>query len=123
MGKETGLAMHNQGWRLDRANFSLPEVYRSMSIPKTGSSFRKFLAFAGPGYLVAVGYMDPVNWATDIAGGSMFGYSLLFVILLSKRSSARSRTLARRGRQRTALYYYGEMSTVTCIPNQQDRRE
>ncbi|MBM7563729.1 manganese transport protein [Paenibacillus sacheonensis] len=54
-----------------------------MKIPKHGSWFRKFLAFAGPGYLVAVGYMDPGNWATDLAGGSKFGYSLLAVILLS----------------------------------------
>ncbi|AOL36178.1 divalent metal cation transporter [Geobacillus thermoleovorans] len=54
-----------------------------MRIPKTGSWMKKFLAFAGPGYLVAVGYMDPGNWATDIAGGSQFGYTLLSVILLS----------------------------------------
>lgn len=83
MGKETGLAMRNRGWRKEQTNVSLPEVHGSLKIPKTGSWFRKFLAFAGPGYLVAVGYMDPGNWATDIAGGSMFGYSLLFVILLS----------------------------------------
>ncbi|WP_127529668.1 Nramp family divalent metal transporter [Paenibacillus kobensis] len=83
MGKETGIAMHKQGWSREQSGVSLPEVHRSMKIPKTGSWFRKFLAFAGPGYLVAVGYMDPGNWATDIAGGSMFGYSLLFVILLS----------------------------------------
>jgi manganese transport protein len=61
----------------------LPEVHRSMKVPTKGSWVRKFLAFAGPGYLVAVGYMDPGNWATDIAGGSLFGYSLLSVILLS----------------------------------------
>ncbi|KZE54132.1 divalent metal cation transporter [Brevibacillus parabrevis] len=54
-----------------------------MKVPAKGSWVRKFLAFAGPGYLVAVGYMDPGNWATDIAGGSLFGYSLLSVILLS----------------------------------------
>ncbi|NBD25958.1 Nramp family divalent metal transporter [Paenibacillus glycinis] len=71
------------GWRQSRTQNSLPEVYRSMKIPKHGSWFRKFLAFAGPGYLVAVGYMDPGNWATDLAGGSKFGYSLLAVILLS----------------------------------------
>nr|WP_225446594.1 Nramp family divalent metal transporter [Paenibacillus rhizovicinus] len=71
------------GWRQKRNSNTLPEVYRSMKIPKHGSWFRKFLAFAGPGYLVAVGYMDPGNWATDLAGGSKFGYSLLFVILLS----------------------------------------
>lgn len=62
---------------------SLPEVHRSIPIPNTKSFWRKMLAFAGPGYLVSVGYMDPGNWATDIAGGSRFGYTLLSVILLS----------------------------------------
>jgi manganese transport protein len=73
----------NNGWRKDRTQSSLPEVFRSVRIPKNGSTFRKFLAFAGPGYMVAVGYMDPGNWATDLAGGSKFGYTLLSVILLS----------------------------------------
>jgi len=50
------------GWRRERANPSLREVHRSMPVPKKGSTFRKFLAFVGPGYLVAVGYMDPGNW-------------------------------------------------------------
>lgn len=72
-----------EGWRNKRTQPTLPEVYRSLRIPKAGSWIRKFLAFAGPGYLVAVGYMDPGNWATDIAGGSQFGYTLLSVILLS----------------------------------------
>ncbi|SFS59006.1 Nramp family divalent metal transporter [Paenibacillus sp. BC26] len=76
-------AAQEKGWRHRRTSNTLPEVYRSMKIPKTGSWFRKFLAFAGPGYLVAVGYMDPGNWATDLAGGSKFGYTLLSVILLS----------------------------------------
>jgi manganese transport protein len=71
------------GWRRGRIQSTMPEVYRSMKIPKSGSIIRKFLAFAGPGYLVAVGYMDPGNWATDLAGGSLFGYTLLSVILLS----------------------------------------
>ncbi len=62
---------------------SLPEVHRSISIPNTKSFWRKLLAYAGPGYLVSVGYMDPGNWATDIAGGARFGYTLLSVILLS----------------------------------------
>ncbi|MBL1211469.1 Nramp family divalent metal transporter [Geminocystis sp. GBBB08] len=62
---------------------SLPEVYRSIKIPTQSSFWRKLLAYAGPGYLVAVGYMDPGNWATDIAGGSKFGYTLLSVIFLS----------------------------------------
>jgi manganese transport protein len=70
------------GWRRARVTPSLAEVYRS--VPITGRSWgRKLLAFAGPGYLVAVGYMDPGNWATDLAGGSRFGYTLLSVILLS----------------------------------------
>ena len=62
---------------------SLSESHRSVVLPAGAGAFRRFLAFAGPGYLVAVGYMDPGNWATDIAGGSAFGYTLLSVILLS----------------------------------------
>jgi manganese transport protein len=62
---------------------SLPEVHRSISIPTGKSFWRKLLAYSGPGYLVSVGYMDPGNWATDIAGGSKFGYTLLSVIMLS----------------------------------------
>jgi manganese transport protein len=70
------------GWRRARIAPSLAEVYRS--VPVTGRTWwRKLLAFAGPGYLVAVGYMDPGNWATDLAGGSRFGYTLLTVILMS----------------------------------------
>lgn len=61
---------------------SLPEVHRTISIPKKGF-WRKMLAYGGPGYLVSVGYMDPGNWATDIAGGAKFGYALLSVILIS----------------------------------------
>lgn len=73
----------SRGWRLDNANKSLEEVHRSIAIPKTFSFWRKLLAFGGPGFLVAVGYMDPGNWATDLAGGSRFGYTLLSVIFLS----------------------------------------
>jgi manganese transport protein len=62
---------------------SLPESHRSIPIPSTASWLRKVFAFAGPGYLVAVGYMDPGNWATDLQGGSQFGYTLLSVVLLS----------------------------------------
>jgi manganese transport protein len=70
------------GWQRSRVAPSLQEVYRTVPVG-TGSFFRKLLAFAGPGYLVAVGYMDPGNWATDLAGGSRFGYALLSVVLLS----------------------------------------
>ena len=70
------------GWRRARTTPSLVEVYRS--VPVSGQTWwRKILAFAGPGYLVAVGYMDPGNWATDLAGGAQFGYTLLSVILAS----------------------------------------
>ncbi len=70
------------GWRHPRLTPSLAEVYRT--VPVSGTTWwRKALAFAGPGYLVAVGYMDPGNWATDLAGGSRFGYALLSVILIS----------------------------------------
>src|SRR5436309_5724536 len=62
---------------------SLPESHRTIPFSAGASWFRKILAFAGPGYLVAVGYMDPGNWATDIGGGARFGYTLLSVILLS----------------------------------------
>src|SRR3954469_12318361 len=71
------------GWRRSRVAPSLQEVYRSVPVGTKATFFRKLIAFAGPGYLVAVGYMDPGNWATDLAGGSKFGYTLLSVILLS----------------------------------------
>lgn len=70
------------GWRRARLAPSLAEVHRSVNV-NGATWFRKMVAFAGPGYLVAVGYMDPGNWATDLAGGSRFGYTLLSVILLS----------------------------------------
>jgi manganese transport protein len=71
------------GWRTDPAAPSLPEVHGSIAIPSGAGFWRKLLAFAGPGYLVAVGYMDPGNWATDLAGGARYGYTLLSVILIS----------------------------------------
>jgi manganese transport protein len=73
----------DSGWRGPRSAPSLQEVHRSIAVPRSLSFWRKLLAFSGPGYLVAVGYMDPGNWATDLAGGSAFGYQLLSVILLS----------------------------------------
>jgi len=71
------------GWRGERGEPSLAGMFASVRTTKQGSFFRKLLAFFGPGYLVAVGYMDPGNWATSLAGGSKFGYALLFVALLS----------------------------------------
>jgi manganese transport protein len=73
----------NSGWLRDRGEPSLVDVFRSIAVNKSGGTFRRALAFVGPGYLVSVGYMDPGNWATSIAGGAQFGYALLFVALLS----------------------------------------
>ena len=84
------------GWRLARTSPSLPESFRTVAIPAGAPWWRKMLAFAGPGYLVAVGYMDPGNWATDLAGGSRFGYTLLSVILLSNLMAILLQALALR---------------------------
>src|SRR5213594_1030502 len=70
-------------WRRSTGAVSLPEVHRTVVVPVTASFWRKLIAFSGPGFLVAVGYMDPGNWATDLAGGAKFGYSLLAVIMVS----------------------------------------
>src|SRR6059036_255673 len=72
-----------RGWRRTAPRVSLAEVHRSVVVPVTASFWRKLLAFSGPGFLVAVGYMDPGNWATDLAGGARFGYALLAVIMIS----------------------------------------
>ena len=71
------------GWGKARTGASLPEVHRTITVPAGASFWRKVLAFSGPGFLVAVGYMDPGNWATDLAGGAKFGYTLLSVIMIS----------------------------------------
>jgi manganese transport protein len=84
------------GWRYPRSQPSLPESHGSVHVPRRGSFWRKALAFAGPGYMVAVGYMDPGNWATDIAGGARFGYTLLSVILLSNLMAILLQSLALR---------------------------
>ncbi len=70
-------------WRKPAGQASLPEVHRSVLVPPAASFWRKLLAFSGPGFLIAVGYMDPGNWATDLAGGAQFGYTLLSVIMIS----------------------------------------
>ena len=75
--------LRTDGWRQPSATVSLPEVHGTVPVPIGGSFWRKLMAFAGPGYLVAVGYMDPGNWATDLAGGARYGYTLLSVIMLS----------------------------------------
>lgn len=75
--------MKNKGWRKENTTNTLPEVFSSVQVPRNVSFLKKLFAFSGPGALIAVGYMDPGNWATDIAGGAKFGYTLIFVIFLS----------------------------------------
>jgi manganese transport protein len=82
------------GWRYPRTAPSLPEAHHTVQVPRGASFWRKALAFAGPGYMVAVGYMDPGNWATDLAGGSRFGYTLLSVILISNLMAILLQSLA-----------------------------
>src|SRR5579872_6640761 len=86
----------SRGWRLPAGSVSLPEVHGSVAVPEGAGFWRKLLAFAGPGYLVAVGYMDPGNWATDLAGGSRYGYRLLSVIAISNFKAILLQTLAAR---------------------------
>ncbi|HVN07400.1 MAG TPA: Nramp family divalent metal transporter [Patescibacteria group bacterium] len=111
---------------------SLPESYRSVGVPTGATFLRRMLAFAGPGYLIAVGYMDPGNWATDVAGGSQFGYTLLSVVLLSslmamflqalcvKLGVATGRDLAQACRDNysrptaIALWIGGEIAIAAC---------
>src|SRR5213075_1266390 len=90
LGEGSGMAVEsmegglsNSGWNRPRGTPSLSEVFGTIRTRPTGSFWRKLLAFLGPGYLVAVGYMDPGNWATSLAGGSKFGYALLSIALLS----------------------------------------
>ncbi len=90
---------NTSGWRADAAagiQKSLPEVYGSVAIPLGGHWWRKMLAFAGPGYLVSVGYMDPGNWATDLEGGARFGYALIWVLLMSNLMAVILQTLSAR---------------------------
>jgi manganese transport protein len=75
---------------------SLPVVHRSVAVPRGAGWLRRLLAFAGPGYLVSVGYMDPGNWGTDIAGGAKYGYALLWVVLVSNLMAMLLQTLCAR---------------------------
>src|SRR5262245_57853688 len=84
------------GWRLPAGSVSLPEVHKSIAIPAGAGFWRKLFAFAGPGYLVAVGYMDPGNWATDLEGGARYGYTLLSVIMISNLMAILLQALAAR---------------------------
>src|SRR5688572_20850913 len=86
------------GWRRLRHHDqrSLSEVYATVPVPMAASWGRRLLAFSGPGYMVSVGYMDPGNWATDLAGGSKFGYTLLAVIMISNLMAILLQALAAR---------------------------
>jgi manganese transport protein len=86
-----------RGWRFTGNRASLPEVNSTVRVPAASAFwFRRLLAFAGPGYMVSVGYMDPGNWATDLAGGSKFGYTLLTVIMISNLMAILLQALAAR---------------------------
>jgi manganese transport protein len=80
----------------EQTSTSLSEVHRSVSIPKNVGTFKRFFAFIGPAYLVSVGYMDPGNWATDLEGGARFGYSLIWVLLMSNLMAILLQTLSAR---------------------------
>lgn len=95
---------------------SLPEVHRSVAVPPGAGFWRKLLAFSGPGFLVAVGYMDPGNWATDIAGGSEFAYRLIFILLLSNVIAILLQTLAAR------LGIVAQQDLAQACRNQYSRR-
>jgi len=79
----SNLEAQTGNWRLPAGSPSLPEVFQSIDVPASFGFWRKLLVFAGPGYMVAVGYMDPGNWATDLAAGARFNYTLLSVIMIS----------------------------------------
>ncbi|TIS59964.1 MAG: divalent metal cation transporter, partial [Mesorhizobium sp.] len=93
-------AVSRPSWQFARSDEteqpSLREVNASIRVPDTGLWFRRLFAFMGPGYMVSVGYMDPGNWATDLAGGAQFGYTLLFIIMLSNLMAILLQALAAR---------------------------
>src|SRR5262245_9987323 len=82
--------------RASASEASLPELHRTVPVPGAATWFRRMLAFAGPAYLVSVGYMDPGNWATDLAGGARFGYQLVWVLLMSNLMAVLLQTLSAR---------------------------
>ena len=87
---------HSLPWLTPTHGKSLEEVHRSVAIPVSGHWWRRMLAFAGPAYMVSVGYMDPGNWATDLAGGAKFGYALIWVLLMSNLMAVLLQTLSAR---------------------------
>src|ERR1700738_4261124 len=114
------------------SDLSLSEVHGSIEINHTGPRWKQLFSFFGPAYLVSVGYMDPGNWATDLAGGSQFGYSLLWVLLMSNLMAillqnlsarlgiVRGRDLAQANREvfpvyiNITLYILAEIAIAAC---------
>ncbi|AZO74306.1 MAG: divalent metal cation transporter [Mesorhizobium sp.] len=100
MSDAEAAAVSSSSWQFARADAgeqpSLREVNATIAVPRAGVWFRRLFAFMGPGYMVSVGYMDPGNWATDLAGGAQFGYTLLFVIMLSNLMAILLQALAAR---------------------------
>src|SRR5580692_8903536 len=94
--EQTSRPTPDGGWRKPAGQASLSEVHRSILVPVTAGFWRKLLAFSGPGFLVAVGYMDPGNWATDIAGGSRFAYQLISILMISNLIAILVQALAAR---------------------------
>jgi manganese transport protein len=95
MDQPPNIAGSTGAWKPSTSR-SLPEVHGTIPIPLTGGPWKKMMAFAGPGYLVAVGYMDPGNWATDLQGGARYGYTLLSVIMISNLMAILLQSLAAR---------------------------
>jgi manganese transport protein len=111
---------------------SLPDVFSTVHLTRSPNFWRRVLGFAGPGFLISVGYMDPGNWATDLAGGSRYGYTLLFVIMVSnlmaillqslalKLGVATERDLAQACRESyskptaMALWLFAEIAIAAC---------
>lgn len=89
-------SMNPGGWRRARGDAALVDVHRTIPVARTGPAWRRLMAYIGPGYMVAVGYMDPGNWATSIAGGAEFGYTLLTVAMLSNIMAIVLQSLAAR---------------------------
>ena len=84
------------GWRRERGDAALLDVHRTIEVRRDGPAWKRLLSYFGPGYLIAVGYMDPGNWATSLAGGSEFGYKLLAVALVSNVMAIVLQSLATR---------------------------
>jgi hypothetical protein len=95
-GKVSQDQLQKDHFHSDHRSVSLSDVHRSVEIPKGTGFVKRMFAFAGPAYLVSVGYMDPGNWATDLEGGARFGYQLIWVLLMSNLMAVLLQTLSAR---------------------------